>query len=406
MRKKLISIGAVVLVLALLLTLAPSCGKKEGEVKTLKVGFIGPLSGLAAPWGVGSEQGAKWGADRFNAAGGIKVGDDRYMIEIVSCDTQYTGSVAADCATRLVFDEGIKYVIGPIGTWDAVDPIFNANKVIVITQATVCHPTPASPYMVAAVIPSWDWTNAYYKQATDYHPELKTIAVLAPDNMLGREFMDATLELAPHYGLTVVADKLYDTMVTDFYPVLTPIVAENPDAIDLGTGASPPGFTALLTKQVRELGYEGLLLQPGATDTSTLLEVAGPENVWGITSSFPGYSSEVYPARTRELYQDWLENYASPGETEIAITTGNSFKSMLFLKAAIEAADSIDVDEVIEAIEDPDFRFDIFAANDVPVGGLETFGIKRSFPHPIPYGEIIDADNVNLSMSVIIVHVP
>ena len=71
MKKKLIGIGVVALALALILTLAPACGNGDeektptpgpgttptpgvtptptGEVKTLKIGFIGPLSGCIVP---------------------------------------------------------------------------------------------------------------------------------------------------------------------------------------------------------------------------------------------------------------------------------------------------------------------------------------------------------------------
>jgi len=403
-KKKLFSIGAAVLVLALLLTLTPACGNGGGEVKTLKVGFIGPLSGPAAAWGVDSELGAKWAADKINDAGGIKVGDDRYMVEIISCDTQYTGSVGTVCATRLVHEEGIHYVIGPIGVFEAVDPIFNENKVFYIVQGTVGQPRPESPYRINGITKSWYWTNAYYTQWTEYHPEIKTVVVVSPSDVLGEEFMADTLDIAPRFGVTVLGNSLYE-YGTDFYPVLTPLVAKNPDGFDL-TGASPPGVAALLTKQIRELGYEGWIIQPAATHPSVLIDIAGSENVWNILSSYPGWSSEVYPKRTQALYQEWLENYASPGETAMGITTSNSYKAMLFFRDTIEEADSIDVGEVMKVIDDPDFRFDIFAAENQRLGGVEEFGIRRQFPHPVPYGEIIDADNVNLSMSVIIVDVP
>ena len=97
MIKKLIGICMLVVVVALVLTLTPACGKGEEpggttpakstptpQTKVLKMGMMGPLSGPAAAWGAQNEQGAKWAADIIIEAGGIKVGGVTYTIKIVS----------------------------------------------------------------------------------------------------------------------------------------------------------------------------------------------------------------------------------------------------------------------------------------------------------------------------------
>ncbi len=405
MKKKLITISAVALVLALLLTLAPACGNgDEGEIKTLKIGLVFPLSGPAAPYGIDHEVGAKWAADKINEAGGLKVGNDRYMVEIVSCDSKYISSVAAECATRLVYDDGVRFALGPIEGVPAVDPIYEQNKVLYLVGTVSADPSPESPYMVNAITTTLIWVDALWQQMVEQHPELETIAVLNPDSTNGRSFRAAIPIAASKHGLTVVADVDFDPTASDFYPILTAIVDQNPDVI--ATGATPPGQVGLVVKQARELGYQGWILATSAAPTDVILSIAGPENMWNVMTSYPGWSSDVFPQRTRDLYQEWLVKYAAAGQTEMGITVSNSWKMMLFFRDAIEAADSIDPEEVLKVIDDPDFRFDIFAADNQRLGGIETFGIRRSFPHPIPYGEIIDADHVNLSMSVVIAKIP
>lgn len=199
----------------------------------------------------------------------------------------------------------------------------------------------------------------------------------------------------------MVADEYYEAGTTDFYPVLTGVVAENPDAIEFG--ASPPGDVAMMTKQVRELGYEGPLYQIAMTALSILLDVAGPENVWGICSNEPDWTSDVYPAKAHALYQEWQEMY--PGEP-MDRCPPMTYSAVMFYAAAIEEAGSIDPDEVMKVLDDPDFRFDVFFADDVALGGMETFGIRRHHPLNCDYGEIIDAEHVYLSKSVIISEVP
>ena len=103
MKRKLVGIGVIALVLALLLTLAPSCGNgDEGEVKTLKMGLIIPLSGTLASMGVQCETGMDWAIEKVNGAGGIKVGQDAYMIELVTCDEKAIASEGVLCAQQMV----------------------------------------------------------------------------------------------------------------------------------------------------------------------------------------------------------------------------------------------------------------------------------------------------------------
>ena len=343
MKKRLIGISAVVLVLVLLLTLAPCCGKEEGEVKTIKFGILQPLSGPAAPWGVNFEKGTKWAVDKVNAAGGIKVGKDRYMIETVSCDTKYIGSEAATCATRFVYEEGIHYVIGPISTFQAVDPIFAAGKCFYATQATAPG-GPDTPYRITATAYQGypgGWSDTFLTMATKARPELKTICSLSP--LLPEtteELIRAWRESAEGHGMTVLDQVYYPMGTTDWYPYLTKILALNPDVIYMsGSG----GDVSLQTKQARELGFEGWLWQPAMVAASILRAVAGPENMWKIASNEPDWSSDVYPERAHELNREWQEMIA-PGE-HMDRTPPMAYSAVMMYVKAIEQAGSIDPNE-------------------------------------------------------------
>ena len=400
MIRKLISLGILAVTLTLVLALMPACGGgggEEGEVKTLKIGLIAPLSGPAAAWGTSHELGVKWKAEEINAAGGIKVGADRYMIEVESCDDKYTGSVAADCAQRLV-SEGIKFVIGPIGTVPAVLPILNQAKVLQVSLSDVPPSTEWPYHFNGNMVPS-SWLDTWYKMVSKHRPELKTVVVINPETESGHSWMDSSLVAAPKYGMTVVDQKFYDLSAVDFYPMLTSIVAKNPDAVEFGAG--PGGTQALQVKQLRELGYKGFILQACLCPIEVLKETAGPQNCWGIATDQADYTNPVFPQSLRDMYQEWLDKYAKPGETTMNVCIPHGYGHMEFIKAAIEKAGSIDVDKVIKAAEDPGFTFERYLNSPAKLGGLQTFGIKRMFPHFIIYAEIqnaqvqiIDSSNV------------
>jgi len=390
------------MVLALLLTLAPSCGKEKGEVKTLKIGVADPLSGGAAPWGIGFERGAKWAAGDINDAGGIKVGDDTYMIQLVSCDTKYVGSEAALCATKFVYDEGMHYAIGPIGTSDAMDPIYTEGKCFYATQGTVVA-SPDMPYRIVATAYGGypgGWNDTFLKQATKFHPEEKTLCFLEPRSATAEERVPDNKAAAEKYGMTVLSHELYERGMTDFYPVLTKLVAKDPDVLCLlGSG----GDVALQTKQVREMGFDGWLWQVNMVATSVLEDVAGPDNVWKIASNEPDWTSDVYPTRVREMYEEWQKMY--PGEA-MDRTPPMAYSAIMMYAKAIEQAGSIDTDEVMKVFDDPNFMFDTFFMDDMSLGGLETYGIRRQWQLACDYGEIIDLDNISLSMSIEMTYAP
>jgi len=400
--RKLIGICIFSLALVLLLTLVPACGKgQEGEVKTLKIGILQALSGPVAVWGTGFETGTKWAAENVNAAGGIKVGDDTYMIETVSCDCKEVGSEAAACATRFV-DEGIHYVVGPILMSDAVEPIFKQAKTFYATQGT--HPaSPDMPYRIIATANGPAWVRTWYDMATARHPEFKTIAVINPGYSTGPQWQEASLEAAAAHGLTVVAEGSDQAGITDYYPILTPIIAKNPDVIDFSSAA--PGEVALMTKQARELGFEGWLWHPAMTTTKFLIDTAGAENVWKIASNEPDWTSPVYPARAQQLNEEYLEKFAQPGQKMDRLAP-MSYSAVLMFAKAIEEAGSIDPDEVMKVFNDPNFRFDAFFADDVALGGIETFGIRRQWPLNNDYGEIIDVNNISLSIDMTLATAP
>jgi len=389
-KKKLIGVGAVVLVLALLLTLAPSCGEK-GEVKTLKMGLVMPLSGAGAPWGLESERGVQWAIDKVNAEGGIKVDADTYMIELVKCDTKLTGSVAADCASKLVHDEQIHYAVGPMVTSPAMSPILTPGKCF---TASPVNATPFQigsdfPYNLANAAPIPQWVGAFWKQAYRFHPEIETVAIVSGVDLAGDLYSASSEAVHAGYGREVIDVTRYQPFSQDYYPVLTPLVAKNPDVIDFAGGMK--GDIDLMVKQVRELGYTGLLSGSSHGDTTSTVEVAGAEAAEGFMVNDPDYSSDLYPESTRQLYTEYQQRY---GDQPLSAITYGSYAGLMLLVQAIEEAGSIDPDEVMKVFDDPDWEFEWFGISGRSLGGLETFGIRRCVQDEVGYSEVVDGVKV------------
>jgi hypothetical protein len=73
---------------------------------------------------------------------------------------------------------------------------------------------------------------------------------------------------------------------------------------------------------------------------------------------------------------------------------------------AIKEAGSVDTEEVMKVLDDPNFRFDLFWAENASLGGLETFGVRRQWPLSCDYGEILDVNTINLTIDMMLAEAP
>src|SRR6516165_12177537 len=90
---------------------APLCPAHAAN-KILKIGFVGVTSGPAAAWGTSNVRSMQTLADWWNSAGGVKIGDDTYNIQVVTFDDQKDPKRAIAGMEKMA-QEGIRYVVGP-----------------------------------------------------------------------------------------------------------------------------------------------------------------------------------------------------------------------------------------------------------------------------------------------------
>ena len=130
---------------------------------TLKLGVIGPMTGPGAQWGLAAAGGVQIAAKEMNDKGGLKVGDKTYRIEVIPYDEQYKAAVAISAMQRLVNQDGVKFVFGPVssaGTLAVMD-ISKDTKTIGITGAYSSKALdPSNPYMFRVYSVASDFRGA------------------------------------------------------------------------------------------------------------------------------------------------------------------------------------------------------------------------------------------------------
>jgi branched-chain amino acid transport system substrate-binding protein len=367
-------------------------GALQAEDKTLTIGLLGPLSGGAASYGVELMRGAELRVEEINKAGGLKVGADAYRIKLVSYDHKAQAADTATATNKLIFQDKVKYIIGnAVGaTCNAAQTITEPSKVMF---AFVCWGTnnlaPEKPYSFRSMLSQWELAEPFYRWVKENHPKIKRVAAISPNDTSGKDTNTAVVKALKALGFEVAADEYYERGAKDFYPVLTKILAQKPDMIDVA--AAPPGEAGLILKQAMELGFKGAKGWTAGINPFTIISVAGPEAAEGVWSpaNINVKGDHVSPA-VRKFGETYEKRY---GEVPGAIAVANYAAFDVFTQA-MQKAGSVDTDKVLAVLTKEQFQT---VWGPLALGGKETYGIDRQFLYPLVISEVRQGKVVDIA---------
>jgi branched-chain amino acid transport system substrate-binding protein len=275
--------------------------KAVAQEKVLKIGQLGVMSGPAASWGLVNKYCIQAAAEMINEEGGVEIDGEKYKIEFVSIDDKMDPKLAVSGMERLVYQEKIKYIIGPnVDTTAAsVVPVIEAAGAINIPYAfSKALYSPPHGNSILGMIASYQAGPVIYKYLKE-NKGVKSISFIARNDSDPLNQRDEGVEAAKKLGLNIISSTdTYEPGTTDFFPVMSKVVKGNPDLIVLSGVA--PADAPLLIKAARELGYKGLLSTETAQDIKILNEVAG--------KYAEGFIS-VGGASTPEIQSDYMKKF-------------------------------------------------------------------------------------------------
>ncbi|ARP86558.1 ABC transporter substrate-binding protein [Bordetella genomosp. 9] len=269
----------------------------------LKIGALVTLSGPGAAWGQAMLYAAQFAADDVNSQGGLEVGGKRYKVVVIPYDDKYQSGEAVTAANRLVTDDKVKYIIGPMGSAPtlAVQPITERNKIIVLALGfTAKALSPEKPYSFRPNLtteetsyPAVAWMVKHFK--------LKKVGAMFPNDETGQQ-MSGDLDRAyTKAGAALSSKETFERGRVDMVPLLTRMMASGIDAIDLN--GDPPDMAGLIVKQARELGFKGPIVRNGGPGTPEIVAVAGKAAEGVMVSSLTDSGNQAVNAYAKR-YQD------------------------------------------------------------------------------------------------------
>ncbi len=320
--------------------------------KVVKIGFLAPLTGEVAAWGLPGLYGCEIWAEKVNAAGGINIGGAAHKVEFVSYDNEYAPDKPRTGAQKLIFEDEVKFIMMLGGdTWPAVQPIANKARMLVSTLLP-SDLTPDTPFLIAPceVHPIYNVTGVQW--LAENKPDLKTAVICAQDDSLGRPSVATYLAAFEAEGIEVQGDPLFfDLSTTDFAPVVTKLLASNPDILCLDTCYAD--YVHPIVEQAFVQGYQGQIISCTADFYEQMIEKTSKEFMEGFIFQFPDFDD---PALNdpRVNFQDpngFFAEYSKrwPGEWS---AVSWEYASILDLwKAGVEASNSVDPAKVLAGMK-------------------------------------------------------
>ena len=349
----------------------------NAQDKVIKIGFLAPLTGPVAAWGKPGLDGCEIWAERINAAGGIKLGDGDYMVEFVGYDNEYDPAKARTGATKLIREDGVSFIMMLGGdTWPGVQPVADKTGMLFSTLLpSDLSPDTTTLIAPAEVHPIYNVTGVEWLAANK--PDLKTAVMCAQDDALGLPSVATYLAAFEAAGIEMQGDPLlFDPATTDFAPVVTKLIANDPDIVCLDTCYSD--YVHPICEQLFQQGFKGQIISCTADFYDQMIEKTSVEFMEGFIFQFPDFDDPALNGDNINIEDPngFFAEYNRRFPGQWGAVSWEYAAIMDLWKAAAEKAGSAEPDAVITAMTDGGTGKHAFG--DAQWWGTELFGIDNA----------------------------
>ncbi len=319
---------ALLISMCLLLAL-PVAAAAAGKIK---IGINAPLTGDIPKVGEGTKYAAQMWLEDVNKAGGLKVGDKRYPVELVIEDNESKAESAVKANTKMITEDDVLVIVGPQASKQAVPAgeVANNYKTPMISPwSTNPDTTKDRPYVFRGcfldpfqgpvlanfITKEFGFTKAavLYDVASDYPKGLA-------------EFFKKAWEKLHGPG-SVVAFESFTTKDADFSSQLTKIRESGAQVL-----FTPQYYNevALIVNQARELGWKGPIVGSDSWGSAETVKLCGPACNGLFFSSH--YAAAGAKGKTKQFIERYNKKYGYVPDDVAALT----WDSLSIVQKAIE----------------------------------------------------------------------
>lgn len=316
---------------------------------TIKIGLNAELTGSIPVVGESCKNAAELAVKEINDAGGLEVGGEKYMIELLIEDNEDKAESAA-AATQKLVTANVLAMIGPNASRNAIPSsvVAESSKMVMISpwstnpKTTIVEETNAPKQFVfrAAFIDDFQGVVAA-KFAMEQLQTAKPAVLYDVASEYNKGIAEVYKKTLEDNGITVVAFETYTTGDKDFSSQLTNVKNAGADSLFLPNYYSE---VPLQVQQARKVGFTGGILGSDSWGNLELISLCGAdcEGLFFTTH----YASDIATPKAQAFIKAYEAAYGKTPD-DVAALTYDSF-GMLF--QAIQAAGNLDRQAVRDAV--------------------------------------------------------
>jgi len=367
-----------------------ACGKKEEPVKAepakaptpvaaapvvIKIGHVAPLTGGIAHLGKDNENGARLAVDEINAAGGLKIGDKSFNLELVPEDDKADPKEGTLAAQKIV-DAGVVAVVGHLNSGTSIP----ASKIYSDASVAQISPSATNPKLTDQgfkttfrVVANDNQQGSVLANYAANEMKAKTIAIIDDRTAYGQGLADVVEKVAKEKGVKVVAREFTTDKATDFNAILTKVRAAKPDVVMYGGMDATAGPMA---KQMKQLGIKAPMLAGDGVCSPEFIKLAG-DAAGVLTCSMAGEAVEKLAKG-----EEFKAKYKAKFNQDVQIYSPYSYDAVFVIAEAIKRAGGPDKAKIPEEVAKSNYSgvtgqiaFD--EKGDIKNGAISMFKVKE-----------------------------
>ena len=327
-----------------------STSTPESCAGTIVLGAAVSETGRFAREGKDTRQGYGVWADWVNEEyGGINVGGDHYLVELIQYDDEGDADTAANLVERLITEDEVDFLLGPYSSGLTMGTSAIAEKYgVIMVEGNGASETifeRGFENIFAVLTPAGNYTQTAIKALADAGAE--TMVLAYEDTAFPTSVAQGALKWAEEYGLEVLGTETYPLNVADVSAIMTKF---KDTGADIFVGGGHFNDALLFVRGAKDVGWtpKGMVLTVGPSNPEFAAEVGKDANyILGPTQWEASMSwSDDWFGTAAEFAARYEEKWGEPPSYQAAESTATG----LALHLAIELAASLDTDAVREAL--------------------------------------------------------
>ncbi len=288
-----------------------------------------------------------------NEYGGIKVGDERYKVELVMYDDEGDPDTASRLVEKLINEDRVDFLLGPYSSFltQSASAIAEKYGKIMIEGNGSAETLFERGFqnLFAVLTPAVDYTRTALQLLADIGA--KTVVIAYEDTAFPTSVANGAQSWAAEYGLEVLGVETYPVNVADVSGIMSKFKELDPDIF---VGGGHFNDAILFIRAAKELDFnpKAMVITVGPSNPKLIEEVgADAEYVIGPTQWEASMSyADDYFGTAAEYAARYEKMWGEPPTYQAAESTATA----LALHIAIEQAASLDTDAVRAALRSLD----------------------------------------------------